>query len=123
MPNFVEIFAQVFKLFLLACSTVCPIGPALRPIWIPLSEGWMKVNVDAVVSPGCYMDGVVAWASDGFILAWRTMLLSSSSPQLAKAKGCLLAIQMAIDFGWNYCIFEEDALVVIEACRNPDPCP
>ena len=51
------------------------------------------------------------------------MLLLSSSLQFAKAKSCLLTVQMARDFGWNYCILEGVALVVTEACRNPDSCP
>ncbi|KAL5562591.1 hypothetical protein UlMin_032338 [Ulmus minor] len=118
-PSFDSVANRVSKLFRIALSSACIIAPVPRPVWCSPPEGWIKVNFDAAVSPACSMAAVVARSWDGSVLAWRTKLLLSSSPLFAEAQSCLLAVQMANDFGWKYCIFEGDALVVIEACRNP----
>ena len=76
----------------------------------------MKINFDVVVCTSYSMVTAVVRAPNGSILAWKTKLLLPSSTLLGEAQACLTIVNLAMEKGWQFCLFEGDAKVVIDAC-------
>ncbi|KAL5560975.1 hypothetical protein UlMin_030722 [Ulmus minor] len=122
-PSFPTISARFLKLFSLAWSSHNPALAIHSSVWLPPPDGWMKINFDAAASSSSAKVGAVARDHEGSILCSRTLLLPPFSPLFAEAKACLLAVLLAKDHGWRFCIFEGNAKMVIDACCSSNSCP
>lgn len=93
--------------------------------WKKPPQGMMKINWDAAVDKerGTIRMGVIIWDPLGEAIAMHSGPKAFiNNPSLAEAMAARTAIELSISLGLRNCILEGDALEVINAINQTEPC-
>lgn len=89
--------------------------------WLPPPQGWIKVNIDAAVfeelgkvGVGC----VVRDADGNFVCARNRAVMAFMQPREVEALSLKEALGWVKEMGYQRCIFETDAKILAEACKQ-----
>jgi hypothetical protein len=94
-------------------------------VWKKPPPGTLKFNWDAAVDKegGRIGMGVIARDSVGEVVVMNSVLMDFvQDPSLAEALAARQAVELSLAMGLKNCIFEGDALEVIKAINQEEPC-
>jgi hypothetical protein len=100
------------------------IEDVIQKCWSPLSEGTIKVNVDAAFVPQTGEAAIGAVArdhSDAFVAALNQSTSLCQSVEEADAKAMLAGLQLGIDLNLEVSVLESDCTTAISAANNQVP--
>lgn len=94
------LYVEEFRQNSLTTLTTPMQAPLVRTTWRPPRFGWYKINVDGVVSKGCYGIRVVIWNENGLLMGTMSKKLPFPLGALeVEARAAEEGIVLACDLG------------------------
>ena len=120
--NFYNVINRSFFAHVSAWKSLIPIP---HQNWLPLPNGWTKINVDAIVRSSGTFSGITHKDSSGFLVPTQCLdcFPCPWSPTWAKVNTTLLAVSIVAKLNLNFVLFEGDAKVVIDALNSNSSTP
>jgi hypothetical protein len=94
-------------------------GVSKSMLWTPPPLGSYKVNFDVAIQPSFAVAAATLRNHQGEFLAVNSLKLPSMEANLGEAHAALLAVRLAVSFGYRSLVIEGDSLVTILAINDP----
>ena len=97
-----------------------PKTPTTQHLWTPSPLGWIKINVDAIVSANLASIAVVSRNHSGTPIKIWARTIKKTTPLQAKTEALHWVVQLAKIEDWRYVIFKGNAKQFFDAINSPN---